>query len=375
MVSGVPSSSRKVRDLRVVHVSPTFFSHRSVLGGGERYATELARFMAAVADTQLITFGSGRESFRIGDLRIEVYPASAGARGNRNNPFSVRFLSTVLKSDIVHVHQIHTVVSDLASMVGGLAGRRVFATDYGGGGFSLRGRIPFPDFYDGAIAYSAFGAEQLPAAFRTRTTVIRGGIDTFRFVAGFRKQRRILFVGRILPHKGIDYLIAAFRLLQDNGYTLRIIGQISDAHYYADLRSLAAGLSVEFLHDVDDERLVAEYQTASVTVLPSVHTDCYGRFTSVPELMGLTLLESQACGTPVVCTDAGAMSEFVCEGTTGEVVAQNSPEALAQGIRVMLGRIRDSERQVVEACRSLAVRYAWPEIITAHLRLYLGGGQ
>lgn len=42
----------------------------------------------------------------------------------------------------------------------------------------------------------------------------------------------------------------------------------------------------------------------------------------MPELMGFTLLESQASGTPAICTDAGAMAEFIDHERTGLVVAQ-----------------------------------------------------
>ena len=46
--------------------------------------------------------------------------------------------------------------------------------------------------------------------------------------------------------------------------------------------------------------------------------------------MGLTLIEAQSCGTPVVCTDAGAMPEFVADRVSGRVARQNSPESLAE---------------------------------------------
>lgn len=358
--------------MRVVHLTPTYFSSSSLIGGGERYVTELARFMAPHTSTTVVTFGDRRRSLRLGDLAMEVYPASAYFHGNRINPFSIRFLSALFSADIVHVHQIDTFVSDLACLAGALIGRRLFVTDYGGGAaFRLNGKFPLLHLYDRAIAYSDFGAAHLPAVLKGRTTVIRGGVDTGRFVADTRsRDRTILYVGRILPHKGIDYLLAAFRLMDGDGYTLRIVGRVYDQSYYQQLLAAASGLNVDFLHQVDDTQLVSEYQKASVTVLPSVHTDCYGRYTPIPELMGFTLLESQACGTPVVCTDAGAMHEFVKRGVTGEVVAQNSPEALAGGIRAVLRRLADRGVGTADDCRDAVAGYSWPNIAAEHLRLY-----
>ena len=54
-------------------------------------------------------------------------------------------------------------------------------------------------------------------------------------------------------------------------------------------------------------------------VLPSVYVDCYGVAHEAPELMGLTLLEALACGTPGVCSRVAAMPEFIRDGETGFV--------------------------------------------------------
>ena len=56
-----------------------------------------------------------------------------------------------------------------------------------------------------------------------------------------------------------------------------------------------------------------------VNVLPSVYHDFYGTTHVAPELMGLTLLESMASGTPAICSRVGAMPEFVRDGETGFV--------------------------------------------------------
>jgi glycosyltransferase involved in cell wall biosynthesis len=54
-------------------------------------------------------------------------------------------------------------------------------------------------------------------------------------------------------------------------------------------------------------------------VLPSVYRDHYGHSHVQPELMGFTLMESMACGTPAVCSRVGGMPEFVRHGRTGFV--------------------------------------------------------
>jgi glycosyltransferase involved in cell wall biosynthesis len=288
------------------------------------------------------------------------------------NPLSFRYLSSIFQADVVHVHHVHTLVSDMACIVASLFGKRAFVTDYGGGGsLTLSNRLPVFEGYQNAIAYSRFGLESLPPELKRKAVLIKGGIDTERFCANGtqKREKKILYVGRILPHKGIDYLVEGFRLLARSDYALRIVGRVYNQEYYEYLKRLSSGLSVEFVHDADDERLIREYRTALVTVLPSVHTSYNGSHTRVPELMGFTLLESQACGTPVICTDAGAMSEFVVRDETGFVVESNSGEriagALEKVIASSLNHCSDESR-----FRRWIEPLSWSRVVQAHLELY-----
>ncbi|MFL6210398.1 MAG: glycosyltransferase family 4 protein [Pyrinomonadaceae bacterium] len=359
--------------MKVVHLTPTYFDDESVIGGGERYPTELAAWMAREVETTLVSFGARRRSYRKGGLRVEVYPVRHFIHGNRVNPFSLRYLAALREATVVHVHHIHTIVSDLACLVASLLKKPAFVTDYGGGGsLVLNRRLRLLKRYRGAIAYSRYGADFLPLELKRCSSLIKGGIDTERFSPdnSLRRERKILYVGRILPHKGINYLIDAFRALERTDYVLRIVGRIYDERFYDHLRAQARGYAVEFVHDADDERLLHEYRTAKVTVLPSVHKTMYEDYTAVPELMGFTLLESQACGTPVVCTDAGAMSEFIAEGRTGHVVAQNSGAAIAAALRLIIDATPAAYAAYETRCREFVAPLCWPAVVREHLRTY-----
>ncbi len=358
--------------MKVVHITPTYFDESSVIGGGERYPTELSRQMAKSVDTTLVSFGSARKSYVNDDLKVEIYPVRRFIHGNKVNPLSFRYLRAIRDADIVHIHHVHTLVSDLACLAASFFGKPCFVTDYGGGGsLVLNQRLPVFKHYRKAIAYSRYGADFLPPQLKDKTVVIKGGIDTSRFSPDSgAHEKTILYVGRILPHKGINYLIDAFRLLNQSDSTLRIIGRVYGEDYYAHLKQQAEGLRVEFVHDADDERLLHEYRIALVTVLPSVYVNIYEQQTQVPELMGFTLLESQACGTPVICTDAGAMSEFVDDGETGFVVEQNSGEAIAEAIRKIAAA---THSDYAKQCRQWVLQFDWSTVVTQYLRLYEEG--
>jgi glycosyltransferase involved in cell wall biosynthesis len=169
-----------------------------------------------------------------------------------------------------------------------------------------------------------------------------------------------------MSHKGIDDLIRA--LPED--MTLELLGRPYEDRYQRDLRALAAGKRVIFRDDCDDAEIVRAYRRACCVVLPSVYRSMYGDETRVPELLGQTLLEGMACGTPAICTDVAGMPEVVVDGETGFVVPPNRPEAL----RSRLERLRDHPEEVATmgaaGRRRVLERFTWPKVVEQCLAAY-----
>ena len=361
--------------MNVVHISPTYFADSSLIGGGERYVTELAKCMARYTDTTLVSFSTQRMSQVLENLRIELYPARKFVKGNKLNPLSFSYLQQIFRADVVHLHHVHTLISDISCLVSVGIGKPAYVTDYGGGAdFVLNHKLPILHLYKKSPVYSNFMRSHLPQVLQEKTVLIKGGIDIDKFCPGpnIQNDKKILYVGRILPHKGINYLIEAFRRLNRNDYQLRIIGRVYHQEFYTYLREISDGLSVKFIHDADDSQLLHEYRTATVNVLPSVHEDFYGNYTPIPELMGFTLLEAQACGTPVICTDAGAMSEFLINGKTGIVTQQNSSESIANALKQICELTKDEYNRWQDNCRSWVQDLSWEKVVQEHLELYKG---
>lgn len=365
--------------MKVIYITPTYFSDRSLIGGAERYASSLAYLMAKRVQTTLVSFGSQRQSYQEGDLSVEVFPVKDPIYGNMMNSINLRYISSLLNGTIIHVHHIYTLVSDVSCLISFLLGKQVFVTDHGGGGsLVISHKLPVFRCYKSLVAQSEYTLSFIPEQLSQKAMVIKGGVDTNQFypLSTVEKEKKILFVGRILPHKGINYLIEGFKLLGDSDYKLTILGQVKgecSQRFYNDLKALCEGLSVEFIQDADDYCLLQEYRSSTVTVLPSVHTTCYGDYTPVPELMGFTLLESQACGTPVICTDAGAMHEFVDKGKTGLIVDQNSGQAIADALRYFIQLSPQDYQGYQHRCRAwIETYFSWSIVIKKHLELYQG---
>jgi glycosyltransferase involved in cell wall biosynthesis len=154
-----------------------------------------------------------------------------------------------------------------------------------------------------------------------RIVLMDPGVDLARFQPGAADRKGlglgaeefvILFVGWMLPRKGLDFLMLALRelldtpALKDIRFRLAIVGSGPGRDR---VERLAARLRITeycaFLGSRPYEAMPEVYQSADVFVLPSIATDTW------QEQFGMSLLEALACGVPAVTTYSGAIPEMV----------------------------------------------------------------
>ena len=174
--------------------------------------------------------------------------------------------------------------------------------------------------------------------FREKCRVVPFGIDSGRLEAtpavherahAIRSTYRgpiVLFVGRLVPYKGVDVLL---RAMADVDATAIVIG---DGPLRATLQAQATahnlGNRVVFTGKADDEDVVAHLHACDVFVLPSV---------THAETFGMVQLEAMACGKPVVSTNVRSGVPWVNQdGVTGLVVEPGDSQALAGALRRLL---------------------------------------
>jgi glycosyltransferase involved in cell wall biosynthesis len=359
--------------VQVIHVIPALFSPKGgVIGGAERYALELARHMADKIPTRLVTFADEPRTERIGDLQIDVIGGARYIRGQRGNPIVIRSLLRLLREgDVIHCHQQHVTASSLAALFCRLTKRRVFVSDLGGGGWDISTYVSTNRWYHGHLHISEYSRRIYGQATFRRAHVIFGGVDVQKFSPDHtvRKTGAVLFVGRILPHKGINYLIEALPA----GASLEVIGQPYDSRFLKRLKSLSLGKQVTFHHDCDDQTLIGAYRRSACIVLPSVYRTVYGDETIIPELLGQTLLEGMACGLPAICTDVASMPEIVEDGVSGFVVAPNSPERLRERLSWILNNTAQAQQMGTAARQRVLERFSWDRVVDRCLESYTFG--
>jgi len=315
--------ARRAMALRkIAYLTPLYFDERSCLGGGERYPLNLARGVVESSrgaySVELVSYGDApRCQVLCPGVTLRVLRASNRPR-ERLDVVSWELPEAIAQADLVHVHAAFTRASEMGILIAKQQRKPICITDHGALTSILGLSLGSLDLADRIICYSDFGASLYHGSLydtQTPIVVIKGGVDADFFAPPTERpsRDRVLYVGRLLPHKGIDQLITAL----PPDLPLTICGQAYHDEYFRHLQSLATGKPVEFVTDADDVAIRALYARAWVTVLPSVYRDCYGHVYQAPELMGFTLLESMSCATPAIASRVGAMPEFILEGETG----------------------------------------------------------
>jgi glycosyltransferase involved in cell wall biosynthesis len=206
---------------------------------------------------------------------------------------------------------------------------------------------------------------------RGRVSVVPCGVDCEEFrpegpSACRRLPRRVVSVGRLVPHNGFADLIAALRTVPDT--ELVIVGGPHRGELAADpeanrLRGLAARLGVadrvRLTGQVARDQMPALLRSADLVACAPWY-----------EPSGIVPLEAMACGVPVLATRVGALTDIVVEDVTGVLVPPRQPAALRAAMTALLA---DPVRRsfLGSAGRDRAeTRYPWQRIAEESALLY-----
>lgn len=177
--------------------------------------------------------------------------------------------------------------------------------------------------------------------FKEKCTVVPFGIDEREFVRDAAREERItaiqnrygknfiLFVGRLIYYKGVEYLVEAAERLRNEPENFVLIGE---GALQEQLRQRIAELHLEqkiFMLPLQNRQTVIDYCFAcGLLVLPSTYRS---------EAFGIVLMEAMAAGKPVISTDLGTGTSYVNQhNITGFVVPPRDSAALAFAIREIL---------------------------------------
>jgi glycosyltransferase involved in cell wall biosynthesis len=182
--------------------------------------------------------------------------------------------------------------------------------------------------------------------------------EELRIKLGLNKKKGILYVGRLVESKGVQYLIKAFAKLAKERDDIALIC-VGDGPFRQRLQSLCSTLDVEQrAHftgpvDLDIERnkyLVPYYLSSDVCVVPSIF------LRGVPDPWVLVVNEAMGCGRAVIATTAVAAAHaMIKNGVNGFIVPEKDSGALYAALKAILANpataeaMGDASRKVIEA--------------------------
>src|SRR3990170_527830 len=186
--------------------------------------------------------------------------------------------------------------------------------------------------------YSERKIQQFYNVDQSKIRIVPNGVDTNRFqpigdCQAVKRRLRVgnrqlvLFVGRLIPRKGLNYLLeAAKRIVKEQRETLFVIvgnGPLRN-RLVSDVENAGLAGNFAFLGDVSDEELPKIYRCADLFVLPSIQ-----------EGQGIALLEAQASAKPVVAFNVGGVPEAVLDKETGLLVKPSHAELATAILKIL----------------------------------------
>ena len=216
-------------------------------------------------------------------------------------------------------------------------------------GFSSPSIIPVYKKYNAHGHYVAISeSDKSPKLDYVAT--IHHGIDVAQFAFSGATGKYLLFFGRIHPEKGVR---EAIEVSQRVGIKLVIAGIIQDHDYFTtEVEPHIDGATVEYLGSVGPDRK-ADMLGGALALLHLIGFD---------EPFGLSLIESMACGTPVIAFRRGSMPELVRHGETGYVVDD------VEGAVKAVSAVKTIERS---ACRAdVERRFTSARMARDYVRVY-----
>lgn len=173
----------------------------------------------------------------------------------------------------------------------------------------------------------------------------------------------ILFVGRLHPVKGVQYLIQAMQIVHKElpDVKLVLVGHGEEKDYLEILTDrLGLRECVDFVGGVPHEKIPDYMYHADIFILPSLS-----------EGFPVTILEAMACGLPVIATKVGGLPDIIEEGMNGYLVEAKKPDEIADKVLMLMQN--DVMRENISANnRKKAEVFTWEKVAATIEEEYLG---
>ncbi|UFX83179.1 glycosyltransferase family 4 protein [Candidatus Absconditicoccus praedator] len=183
-------------------------------------------------------------------------------------------------------------------------------------------------------------------------TILYNGVDCNFYkpdnnTKNLENTTNILFVGRLIQRKGLDYLLEAFKNLSSKYDKLKLYiagdgPKKEEYNEYIKINNLSE--NVVFLGNLPKDTLLQIYQKSHIFVLPSLN-----------EALGNVTQEALACGIPIITTKTGA-AEFIKDGENGYVIDKKKSKQIEEKLDILI-KDKNLTNKMGENSRKVAIQY------------------
>jgi glycosyltransferase involved in cell wall biosynthesis len=223
---------------------------------------------------------------------------------------------------------------------------------------TLHGRLDLPDLpalyqrFDDVPVVSISNAQRRPLAWINWQGTVYHGLPDDLYPFHPQAENYLAFVGRIAPEKRLD---RAIEIARRCGRPLKVAAKVDrvDREYYErTIKPLLDGPDVEYVGEIGEQEKNDFLGNAAALLFPI----------DWPEPFGLVMIESLACGTPVVAWRCGSVPEVIADGVTGFVC-----ESIDQAV---LGVERISELSRARCRQEFETRFRAARMAEDYVRIY-----
>ncbi len=344
-------------------------------GGVQMHVRELARRLHKMGHKITVICKKREKKY----LTQEKFPVHYLSSPFTNIAFPPKYsqLGRLLKNgnfDIVHIHHIFTPISLEALYIAKRLGIPAVITNHTlpfKSDWKFLWRLSLPQkcllpMADKIISVSKSADKFVSIFLKDKRIVIPNGVDAEFFKPSNKRlsgPSNILFVGRLVPRKGVHILLKSFALLKKEIEDLRLIiageGRSKDTLIHL-AKSYGILNSTLFLSYIPNQELLKYYNNADVVVVPSIARESFG----------IVALEAMSCAKPVVVTDVGGLPEVIEDGETGIIVEKENPYILKDALKRLLINKSLRKRLGENARKKVLHQYDWGIVTQRILKIY-----
>lgn len=380
--------------MKVAQITPSFYP---IVGGVERHVLQISKLLQKQGyDVEILTSHTRKGEtknyevmFGIKVFRFRIW-GSLGDFGKIWPGFTFRLLKG--NYDLIHVHNyrhFHTLIALIISKIKKipcvLTTHSPFHPSYVRKRLISRLFVSFYDrilrnvidkFFSKVIVITSSEKKYFIHLPAEKLCVVPNGISS-EYFSETKKEvlRRIrnkfkiskkdtvfLFVGRIHPTKGLEFLLQALSKIRKIDYKLIIAGPIVDRRYYKKLvrliRKIGLRKKIIFTGFIDEKEKIGLYDVSKIILLPSIY-----------EPFGIVILEAFARGKPVIAVDSDGPRFLIKNGENGFLVKYGDQEKLVECIKLLL-RSKELYEKIRVNNRRKAKQFTWDKIVKKLIKIY-----